>query len=430
MKRLPALSLAILMVFALLMPAAAAEQEGLFNYSIKPDDTIMITYYSWYKKKDKEPIEIPSEIDGRIVTEIGEYAFCNKTWVQMNIDNQSSFFAGDGNVDLIIPNTITKIGAMAFYNSDIRLSGIPASVEEIGYGAFSACGIRQFKVDGNNPAYAAVDGALYCKKTKELIAAPGHTEVHVPDGIVKIAPWACSACDGMKLYLPGTIEEIGERAFWSCRDLAIGADSVSGGRIVLPGSVKVLGPYVFSNMSNNGSREFTLIDLSRTRIAELPDFAFYHLVGCKDIKLPPALEIIGESAFDQSYYVSEITGTLPDSVKTIRKRGLAECRFESPVFSADSRIEEIGDEAFCHCSYGSGAQSMILPDTLRSIGSHAFDSSTLKTISVPAGVTSIAKEICNREKTELLIEPGTYAEQWAGENGYIISGPEDLSWLD
>ena len=70
----------------------------------------------------EEQFEIPAEIDGISVTEIGD-----------------SVFEFGGITEVSIPNSITKIGSSAFAYTDITEAVIPDSVTEIGEGAFSYC---------------------------------------------------------------------------------------------------------------------------------------------------------------------------------------------------------------------------------------------------------------------------------------------------
>ena len=70
-------------------------------------------------------------------------------------------------VVVTLPNTITYIGDKAFFNSAITSIIIPASVEEIGVGAFAGCkNITRFSVASGNGTYATIDEVLYDKKSK------------------------------------------------------------------------------------------------------------------------------------------------------------------------------------------------------------------------------------------------------------------------
>lgn len=77
-----------------------------------------------YKELLKEVGNIPKKIDGKEVVEIGEAAFENIQYSDVELTR------------LVIPNTVRKIGGAAFYRCSIRETSIPDSVIEIGSSAF------------------------------------------------------------------------------------------------------------------------------------------------------------------------------------------------------------------------------------------------------------------------------------------------------
>lgn len=123
-------TISILLVLSLLliiMPfsalSAGAVVSGSFSYEVLDNGTAEITGYTG----NALTLEIPSVIDGYTVTSIGEYAFFDKR---------------DFN-KVIIPNTVTNIGAAAFggmdYDCNLQLVEIPDSVTTIGAYAFLNC---------------------------------------------------------------------------------------------------------------------------------------------------------------------------------------------------------------------------------------------------------------------------------------------------
>ena len=217
MKRILGMTLGIVLVLLLVMSVALADEEkqsGAFTYRIKGNGTAVITGYDWenyqydWESDQGEDIYIPRMVDGYTVTEIGEFAF------------SAFYFDDNGNPErsddifeilikaesLVIPDTITTIGKGAFFGirSASKAINIPASVEYIGDGAFSYIdGVEQFTVGTQNPVYATIDGVLFNKKEKALIAFPHNkqgitkdtsratTYYTIPDGITTIANYAC-----------------------------------------------------------------------------------------------------------------------------------------------------------------------------------------------------------------------------------------------
>lgn len=91
------------------------------SYSILPDGTLGVSVGTAGRA---EEIVIPATHDGYTVTKILDYAFSGNTDI----------------VSVVLPNTITSIGAGAF-RCCVNLESVilPASVKEIGVGAFDYC---------------------------------------------------------------------------------------------------------------------------------------------------------------------------------------------------------------------------------------------------------------------------------------------------
>lgn len=80
---------------------------------------------------------------------------------------------------------------------------------------------------------------------------------------------------------------------------------------------------------------------------------------------------------------------------------------------------KIGEYSFYDCYE---LRSITLPDTLEYIDEYAFgDCPYLKEISIPASVTYIADNAFEGDEGLVIdAEPGSYAEQWAKENGFAV----------
>ena len=97
--------------------------------------------------------------------------------------------------------------------------------------------------------------------------------------------------------------------------------------------------------------------------------------------------------------------------------GMAFCMTEIRKVVISEGIQRIEECAFYDCYE---LKSVTLPNTLVHIGERAFDScSALKEVVVPASVTSIEKGAFEKG-TVIIAEPGSYAEQWAKDNGYTV----------
>ncbi len=150
---------------------------------------------------DEETVEVPSEIFGIPVTEIGDSSICYKEMMK----------------HLILPEGIKAIGPRAFEeNRELEDVSLPDSLESIGEGAFS-----------------------YCYKLKEFI---------IPGNVKKIGDAAFWECTFLKrVVLPENLEEVWPESFYGaerllffvkegsyaeqfCRDNGFKCVSVSGDR--------------------------------------------------------------------------------------------------------------------------------------------------------------------------------------------------------
>lgn len=221
-----------------------------------------------------------------------------------------------------------------FESSQGNAFHIPASVEQIGNGAF---------------AYTQI------KALPEML------------GLKRIGGEAFYGCKNLKkLTIPETVEYIGGRAFYGCSNIwsltynAINAECESFmepnaplEKIVIGGKVRRLPNGIFSG------REFT------------------------EVALPSCLERIDDYAFSGCENLTTIN--ISDSIRYIGKSVFSGCQNLTTINLSDS-IRYIGDGAFYGCS---SLKNIHWPLRLTTIGNFAFRETALETISLPEGVTSV-----------------------------------------
>lgn len=109
--------------------------------------------------------------------------------------------------------TADEIGDYAFYSSvNLEKITLGAGVKEIGRYVFGDCNsLLNIEVSAANQYYKSVDGVLYSKDGKTLIAYPGgRTEksFKIPDSVTAIASGALD-CDSLtELYIPKSVTEM------------------------------------------------------------------------------------------------------------------------------------------------------------------------------------------------------------------------------
>ncbi len=93
-------------------------------------------------------------IDGMLLSESRK----DLLWVRRNLK------------EVIVPSSVTCIGASAMYGSMVQRVAIPSSVTSIGNDAFSVDQKITFKISPQNKNYGVANGSIYSKKTKRLVA--------------------------------------------------------------------------------------------------------------------------------------------------------------------------------------------------------------------------------------------------------------------
>jgi hypothetical protein len=133
------------------------------------------------------------------VTSIGNWAFSN---------NQLT--------SITIPNSVTSIGNYAFSNNQFTSVTIPNSVTNIGRGAFASCtNLTTINTDIGNTAYISIDGILYTKDKKILVAYPAGKKgtVTIPDSVISIGDGAFFDNKLTSVIIPDSVTSIGDYAF-------------------------------------------------------------------------------------------------------------------------------------------------------------------------------------------------------------------------
>ena len=159
-------------------------------------------------------------------------------------------FQQSGLTSIAIPANVTIIDQYAFGKCGSLASvSIPASVTEIINNPFSGCNnLSSITVDEGNLNYKIVDGVLYSKDDKTLIAYPipkSGTTYTIPASVTKIVDEAFSGCSGLtSVTIPASVTSIGNNAFEKCTGLT---------SVTIPAGVTSIGSFAFNSCSNLAS---------------------------------------------------------------------------------------------------------------------------------------------------------------------------------
>ena len=232
------------------------------------------------------------ENDGVVytVTEIGDLAFY-----------RCIYLTGD----LVIPETVTRIGIKSFLMCGIPGTlTIPNSVTEIGKYAF--CSNR-------------LTGSLILPDSLSVIEAgtfsgsEGFTgDLVIPESVITIHDSAFRLCsfDGHLIMGEGVIS-IGMGAFYQCTGLK--------GDLVIPESVVDIGPQAFYKCSGfNGTLTLP------SELTKIEDMTFAWCSGLTgSLTIPENVTFIGDQAFADCGFTGELV--IPNAVTRIKKEAFALC---------------------------------------------------------------------------------------------------------
>ena len=281
---------------------------------------------------------VPSEINGKKVTEIGDSVFKDcLILTSVTIPNSVTSvgdraFWGCANLTSItIPDSVMSIGFIAFSDcSSLKSVTIPDSVTSIGDSAFGDCtSLTAIDVTIGNKNYTSVNGVLFNKDKTELICYPaGKTDKSyiIPDSVISMGYSAFRSCVNLtRIIIPDSVTEIavGNSAFQNCKNLmsiTIPDGAISIGSyafmnceslvsITIPGSVSKIGWDAF-----NGCTNLTSIAILGS-VTEIADGTFWDCESLTSITIPNSVTSIGDYAFGGCTSLKSIT--IPDSVKNI-----------------------------------------------------------------------------------------------------------------
>lgn len=166
-----------------------------------------------------------------------------------------------------IPDSVKRIGKMAFYYAGPTTLTLPKGIEEWGQSAFQGGYVRELTVSEGlkEIGFCAFQYCPYLKK------------VTIPEG-TNVGRWAFRASKVEEVEVNGDIS--GDQAFYNCDSLK---------KAVMNG--KVIGEKAFYNCKN-----LTTVELGEN-VTTISDYAFMNSSGLTEIVIPKNVTSIGKRAF-------------------------------------------------------------------------------------------------------------------------------------
>ncbi len=287
---------------------------------------------------------------------------------------------------LTLPKHLEFIGDEAFWQKNyfwgVKSINVPDSVRYIGYGAFfNFIGLKKLKLGkglthigeafvahgwnlesiiSDNPAVRCDENSLVWQN--KLIAVWGELDSYT---------------------VPSEIEEIGDRAFTSCRNMSYGP-SLGPKEIILPEGLRRIGNYAFSGVRlqqlhiPDSVQEVGLNPICDCPVKKLSGKFTYdgraiiwgnhlraHISSADSNEIPDHVETLDILAFPTLRQPAAIV--IPSSVKEIGTRCFYHAKIKELTFNEG--LQKIDDEAFFWCD---GLSEITFPSTLKELGSETF----------------------------------------------------------
>ncbi|WP_105157723.1 leucine-rich repeat protein [Streptococcus suis] len=412
----------------------AFQNSGLTQVNL-PNSLPYLSYRVFADSTSLQSVRLPDTL-----TTIPEEAFKNTGLLSLNLPNsvthiEREAFANAKISTIDFSTGLETIGGGAFSGNQFEKLELPKSLKELGYSAFSDNKNLTFlyiNSDLEHGRYGSYDygspfkHSNYSSDTKSLY-------VEFKDGVTKIpARLFAGAKQVIRVDLPEGLKEIGESAFY--------------GTSIMKDESKESAPKPPANENSNAEKEqqnapFDAVSMTRLELPDSLETIGNHAFGGIDtltsVNIPKNL-VVADQAFAGSRNLTHLRNNvegvrIPDGM--LESTGIA-------TFIVPEGITEIGkyalrdnkttdkDSAFESSSSEpnkwAGLTNVILPSTLTKIDSRTFESTSIKFIDIPNGVSEIG-EGAFRFSPEL--ETVKLPKELKKLGGYLFEGNEKMTLL-
>ena len=410
---------------------AGAESYGDYSYKVLDNGTVEISRYTG----NATVVNIPSRINGRRVTSIGEGAFCYcRSLTSITIPDSvtsigdmafghcynlisiaipdsvtsidDAFYCCSSLTSIMLPEGLTSIGSGTFYGcSNLTSITIPDRVTSIGDSAFIYCSnLTAINVAEANKFYSSVNGVLFNKDKTKLICYPRSkvdNSYNIPNSVKSIGNDTFLGCNKLtSITIPNSVTSIGERVFAGCSSLT--AINVAEANKFYSSVDGVLFNKDKTELICYPPRKVDDSYSIPNSVTSIGASAFIYCSNLTNITLPKGVTSIGDSAFCNCLSLTSIT--IPFGVTSIRNSTFCGCSSLTSIAIPKS-VTSIGYGAFCYCQ---SLTSITIPDSVTSIGDMAFGHCyNLISIAIPDSVTSIDDAFyCCSSLTSIMLPEG------------------------
>lgn len=318
------------------------------------DFVVKNIYYNIISPNEVAVTRSESEYSG-IVRIPEQVTYGNNSYAVTEVE-QSAFAVFTKLTEVVLPNTIKKIGDNAFASCfSLKKFNIPNSVEYIGASAFNHCEaldtiripenvmhigqnafgantqLKWIEVAHFNRNYMSEEGVLFNSDQTEIVSFPAGKEGHydIPVTITTISEGVFYNARLTSVKIPYGVMTIDKQAFWYCSELQ---------SVEIPPSVIFIGEQAFS-----------------------------HCRSLKEISIPASVQTIEKEAFLECRSLKNID--IPSSIFVVNERTFAYCTSLEKVNIKSATVRAIDKLAFSFCT---SLKELTLPSTVIYVGHGAF----------------------------------------------------------
>ena len=326
-----------------------------------------------------------------------------------NVVGNNMFYRAKSLISLVLPSTIQKIESYSIQGCDnLATITIPELCLEVESSAISNCknlssihlgkslekfesmngnscpALRTITVDADNANFVSNEGVLYSKDKDILYKYPSgkvESSFKIPTSVKVINDYAFSYTSLENITMPDGLEFIKAAAFSGCKGLL---------SVEIPQTVKEIGMFAFQNCAK------IMNVVIPDQVKEVQSFAFGYCVSLHEVSIGASIEDIDGSAFAgctslQSFIVNRDNDTYTAEGGILYSKDLTTLvRCPLALYSDEMILGDdilvIASNAFQNCK---NIKKFKLPETLKEIGSSAFDRCTMEAMVVPNSVEKI-----------------------------------------
>ena len=299
------------------------------------------------------------------ITEIGNSAFCNVYFTEINLPSTLKSIGNDAFkycndlVSISIPEGVTSIGDYVFRNcQNLQKIELPNSLNRMGNRIIQNCqSLTAIISHIEKPFY--IPDEMFAKdwtwQNGEQIFTPYDATLYVPVG-TKALYEAIKGWTVFKAIEEGEIKEA------KIGDLYYTYSTGSKTATVINGD--------YSQISDLIIPSTIIVGNTTCNVTAIAPKAFYGFSNIRSVKISDGVTSIGADAF---YNVRMDWVELPTTLETIGARAFCYCYYLS-YLNIPEGVTTVGDYAFYNCN---NLQTIVLPSTLNSIGNRAFGNNSM-----------------------------------------------------